>query len=42
MTYGAVYAELGRAFQVASYRDIPDDRWDDVAPWLQERINAIQ
>ncbi|HEV2458203.1 MAG TPA: hypothetical protein VGS80_07535, partial [Ktedonobacterales bacterium] len=38
MTYGAVYAELGRAFQVASYRDIPESRWDDVAAWFRERL----
>jgi hypothetical protein len=38
MTYGAAYAELGRAFQVASYRDIPESRWDDVAAWFRERL----
>jgi hypothetical protein len=38
MSYGAVYAELGRAFQVASYRDIPESRWDEVAAWFRERM----
>ena len=40
MTYGAVYAELGRAFKVAAYKDIPDARWDDVVAWFQERLAA--
>jgi BRO family, N-terminal domain len=40
MTYGAAYAELGRAFQVASYRDIPESRWDKVAAWFQERLTS--
>jgi BRO family protein len=40
MTYGAVYAELGRAFSVAAYKDIPEARWDEVAIWFQERLAA--
>jgi uncharacterized coiled-coil protein SlyX len=41
MTYGAVYAELGRAFRVASYRDIAESRWDEVAAWFRERLASI-
>jgi BRO family, N-terminal domain len=41
MTYGAAYAELGRAFQVASYRDISEDRWSDVQAWFQERLAMV-
>jgi hypothetical protein len=42
MSYGAVYAELGRAFQVASYRDIQETRWDEVVDWFQERLAQVQ
>jgi hypothetical protein len=42
MTYGAAYAELGRAFQVASYRDIPESRWDEVAAWFRQRMEPAE
>lgn len=41
MSYGAVYAELGRAFKVAAYKDIPEARWDDVVSWFRERLAAM-
>jgi BRO family, N-terminal domain len=42
MSYSAAYAELGRAFQVASYRDIPESRWDEVATWFREQSDKAE
>jgi hypothetical protein len=42
MSYGAAYAELGRAFKVAAYKDIPEAHWDDVIAWFRERLAQVQ
>jgi hypothetical protein len=36
--HAAIYDELRQAFRVGTYKDIPEDRWQEVAAWFRERI----
>jgi hypothetical protein len=40
VAFGAVYSDLNQAFHVATYKDIPESRWEDVAEWLRRRVEG--
>lgn len=40
--YSTVYAELGQAFHVGKYSDIPDAQWPAVADWFRVRIESAE
>ena len=42
ISYATIYSELNAGFHVGKYGDIPDEQWQEVAAWLQRRIDAMQ
>ena len=36
--HAALYDELRQAFHGGTYKDIPERRWAEVAPWLAQRV----
>jgi len=37
-----IWTDLKDTFHVASYNDIPDEKWTEVQKWLQKRLNTAQ
>jgi hypothetical protein len=40
--FATIYADLGAAFHVAKYDQVPEDRWPEVTRWFQMRIEAAE
>ena len=41
-SFGSIYADLGAAFHVPRYQELPESEWARVAEWLQTRIHAAE
>ena len=39
--YGGVYGELYRRFEVPSYRELPESKYEDVMAWLNEWLQSV-
>jgi hypothetical protein len=37
-----IWADLNKSFHVASYTDIPDEKWPEVQKWLQKRLDSAR
>ncbi|SRR6266550_279194 len=37
-----IWADLKDAFHVASYTEIPDEKWPEIQKWLQQRLDAAR
>jgi hypothetical protein len=37
-----IWADLNKAFHVATYGDIQDEKWTEVQKWLQQRLNIAR
>lgn len=40
--YPTIYTELGERFHVAKYTQIAEERWEEVAAWFKQRIDAAE
>ncbi len=40
--YQYIYSDLKDIFHVASYADIPDEKWAEVQKWLQQRLDTAR
>ncbi|HLY31839.1 MAG TPA: hypothetical protein VKQ36_12490 [Ktedonobacterales bacterium] len=40
--YGVIYSDLNAHFHVGKYSDIPDDAWERVREWFQQRLDAAE
>jgi len=37
-----IWADLNKSFHIASYTDIPDEKWSEVQKWLQKRLDSAR
>ena len=37
-----IWSDLNKTFRVASYTDIPDEKWAEVQKWLQQRLDSAR
>jgi hypothetical protein len=40
--HNQIWGDLKKHFRVASYTDIPDEKWPDVQQWLQRRLDSTR
>ncbi len=40
--FNAIYADLNDHFHAGKYSDIPDDAWEEVNQWFQQRLEMIR